>query len=317
MAVALVWIWIFNPRLGILNYTLKQIGIQGPPWIFSKTWVKPSLILMSMFSVGPNMIILLAGLQGVPKELYESAEIDGAGHWAKFRNVTLPMLSPVLFFVIIISVVSSFQNFTEIRVMTEGGPGESSNVLIWYLWENAFIFLQLGVAAGCRLDHVCHSHGIDGHPVPRGAALGSTTRPNRHDQTPRQKIPSVGSGRSKGGAQSASSLLSPCSCPWAWLLSCLSLLWYRPRLKPLNQVFAFPAAADTRDGAMGEFRRWLVWLRLCQFHHLHLEFSEDHRQQHHRQFGLMHAGCVCLRPLESARQEFLLRHRAGDHALAQ
>lgn len=147
VAVALVWIWIFNPRLGILNYTLKQIGIQGPPWIFSKTWVKPSLILMSLFSVGPIMIILLAGLQGVPRELYESAEIDGAGQWAKFRNVTLPMLSPVLFFVIIISVVSSFQNFTEIRVMTEGGPGESSNVLIWYLWENAFIFLQLGVAA--------------------------------------------------------------------------------------------------------------------------------------------------------------------------
>ncbi len=147
VAVALVWIWIFNPRLGILNYSLKQIGITGPPWIYSSQWVKPSLILMSMFAVGPNMIILLAGLQGVPKELYESAEIDGAGNWAKFRNVTLPMLSPVLFFVIIISVVSSFQNFTEIRVMTEGGPGESSNVLIWYLWENAFIFLQLGVAA--------------------------------------------------------------------------------------------------------------------------------------------------------------------------
>ncbi|MCY4145195.1 MAG: sugar ABC transporter permease [Chloroflexi bacterium] len=147
VAVALVWIWIFNPRLGILNYFLKQIGIQGPPWIYSSTWVKPSLILMSLFQVGPNMIILLAGLQGVPKELYESAEIDGAGNWAKFRNVTLPMLSPVLFFVIIISVVGSFQNFTEIRVMTQGGPGESSNVLIWYLWENSFVFLQLGVAA--------------------------------------------------------------------------------------------------------------------------------------------------------------------------
>ena len=147
VAVALVWIWIFNPRLGILNYTLKQIGITGPPWIFSSQWVKPSLIIMSMFSVGPNMIILLAGLQGIPKELYEAAEIDGAGLWAKFRNVTLPMLSPVLFFVIVISVVGSFQTFTEIRVMTEGGPGNSSNVMIWYLWENAFIFLQLGIAA--------------------------------------------------------------------------------------------------------------------------------------------------------------------------
>ncbi len=147
VAVALVWIWIFNPRLGILNYSLKQIGITGPPWIYSSTWVKPSLIIMSLFQVGPNMIILLAGLQGVPKELYESAEIDGAGNWAKFKNVTLPMLSPVLFFVIIISVVGSFQNFTEIRVMTEGGPGESSNVLIWYLWENAFVFLKLGISA--------------------------------------------------------------------------------------------------------------------------------------------------------------------------
>ncbi len=147
VAVALVWIWIFNPRLGILNYALKQIGIIGPPWIYSSQWVKPSLILMSLFSVGPNMIILLAGLQGIPKELYEAAEIDGAGRWGRFRSVTLPMLSPVLFFVIVISVVSSFQNFTEIRVMTEGGPGESSNVLIWYLWENAFIFLKLGVAA--------------------------------------------------------------------------------------------------------------------------------------------------------------------------
>ena len=147
VAVALVWIWIFNPQVGILNYGLRLIGIKGPAWIHSTQWVKPSLILMSMFAVGPNMIILLAGLQGIPKELYEAAEIDGAGSWAKFRNVTLPMLSPVLFFVIVISVVGSFQNFTEIRVMTEGGPGESSNVLIWYLWENAFVYFQMGVAA--------------------------------------------------------------------------------------------------------------------------------------------------------------------------
>ena len=147
VAVALVWIWIFNPQVGILNYGLKLIGIKGPTWIHSTQWVKPSLILMSMFAVGPNMIILLAGLQGIPKELYEAADIDGAGTWSKFRSVTLPMLSPVLFFVIVISVVGSFQNFTEIRVMTEGGPGESSNVLVWYLYENAFRYLQMGVAA--------------------------------------------------------------------------------------------------------------------------------------------------------------------------
>ena len=147
VAVALVWIWIFNPRLGILNYTLKQIGIQGPPWIFSKTWVKPSLIIMSLFSVGPIMIILAGGLAGRAQRTLRIGRNRRRRSLGEVQQRHLPMLSPVLFFVIIISVVSSFQNFTEIRVMTEGGPGESSNVLIWYLWENAFIFLQLGVAA--------------------------------------------------------------------------------------------------------------------------------------------------------------------------
>ncbi len=147
VAVALVWIWIFNPQVGILNHTLRILGIKGPTWIHSTVWVKPSLIIMSLFTVGPNMIILLAGLQGIPKELYEAAEIDGAGTWNKFRSVTVPMLSPVLFFVIIISIVGSFQNFTEIRVMTQGGPGESSNVLVWYLFENAFVYSEMGVAA--------------------------------------------------------------------------------------------------------------------------------------------------------------------------
>ena len=93
------------------------------------------------------MIILLAGLQGIPQSLYEAAEIDGAGWWAKIRNVTIPMLSPALFFVIIVSIVASFQVFTEIRVMTEGGPGESTNVLVWYLWENAFVYLKMGFAS--------------------------------------------------------------------------------------------------------------------------------------------------------------------------
>ena len=147
VAVALVWIWIFNPQVGIFNHALRLIGIKGPTWIHSTQWVKPSLIIMSLFAVGPNMIILLAGLQGIPKELYEAAEIDGAGALQKFAGVTLPMLSPVLFFVIVISVVGSFQNFTEIRVMTRGGPGESSNVLVWYLWENAFVYFQMGVAS--------------------------------------------------------------------------------------------------------------------------------------------------------------------------
>lgn len=147
VAVTLVWIWIFNPRIGWLNLGLDLIGIHGPNWLQSSEWAKPALVIMGLWGVGPNMIILLAGLQGIPEALYEAAEIDGAGTWAKIRNVTIPMLSPALFFVIVVSIVQSFQIFTEIRVMTEGGPGESTNVLVWYLWENGFVNLKMGFAS--------------------------------------------------------------------------------------------------------------------------------------------------------------------------
>lgn len=147
VAVALVWIWILNPVLGLLNLGLGLIGIDGPGWLQSQEWVMPALILMSLFRVGPSMIILLAGLQGIPQNLYEAAEIDGAGRWAKLRNITIPMLSPSLFFVIVVSTVGSFQIFTEIRIMTQGGPGTSSFVLVWYLWEQAFVYLRMGFAS--------------------------------------------------------------------------------------------------------------------------------------------------------------------------
>ena len=185
---------------------------------------------MSMFSVGPIMIILLAGLQGVPKELYESAEIDGAGHWAKFRNVTLPMLSPVLFFVIIISVVSSFQNFTEIRVMTEGGPGESSNVLIWYSVGERVHIPAIGRRRRRRLDHVCHPHGTDGYPVPCWAGAGFTTRLTPDDDEKAQGKCLPGAGRFRDAA------LLVILLTFALLIaarhrlsSCLSSSWSRPR----------------------------------------------------------------------------------------
>ena len=147
VAVALVWIWILNPSVGLLNFGLGLIGIDGPKWLQSSDWVLPALIIMSLFRVGPSMIILLAGLQGIPQSLYEAAEIDGAGRWAKLRNVTIPMLSPALFFVLVVSTVGSFQIFTEIRIMTEGGPGTSSFVLVWYLWQQAFVYLRMGFAS--------------------------------------------------------------------------------------------------------------------------------------------------------------------------
>ena len=129
VAIAIMWIWIFNPSVGLMNYALAFIGIidhpsDGPGWLTSQTWSMPALILMSLWQVGGSMIILLAGLQGVPQSLYEAAKIDGASKWDEFRHVTLPMLSPSLFFVVIISTVNSFQIFTNVRVMTEGGARE-------------------------------------------------------------------------------------------------------------------------------------------------------------------------------------------------
>jgi len=147
VAIALVWTWILNPVVGLLNFGLGLIGIDGPGWLQSPQWVLPALIIMSLFRIGPNMIILLAGLQDIPQSLYEAAEIDGAARWAKFRNITLPMLSPALFFVLVVSTVGSFQIFVEIRIMTEGGPGTSSFVLVWYLWQQAFVYLRMGYAS--------------------------------------------------------------------------------------------------------------------------------------------------------------------------
>ncbi|GAI12243.1 unnamed protein product, partial [marine sediment metagenome] len=116
-----LWIWIFNPDFGILNYFLwKILGIHGPAWIYSEQWVLPSLILMSLWAIGGGIIIYLASLQGIPTELYEAAEIDGAGSWRKLRNITLPMMTPVLFFQLIMGIIGSFQVFTQAYVMTEG-----------------------------------------------------------------------------------------------------------------------------------------------------------------------------------------------------
>jgi multiple sugar transport system permease protein len=107
----------------------------------------PALILVSLWSVGPNLIILLAGLQGIPESLYEAARIDGANWWNQIRHVTLPMLSPALFFVMVISVVQSFQIFTEVQTMTQGGPGNATTVYVYYLYQNAFTFSKMGYAS--------------------------------------------------------------------------------------------------------------------------------------------------------------------------
>jgi multiple sugar transport system permease protein len=144
VAVSILWLWIFNPEFGLVNYALGMVGIQGPGWLSSKEWAKPALILMSAWGFGESMVILLAGLQGVPVHLYEAAKIDGANRLQEFRHVTLPMLSPVIFFVLIVSVISSFQVFTNVYVMTKGGPADATLMYVLQMYFKAFSDLKMG-----------------------------------------------------------------------------------------------------------------------------------------------------------------------------
>ena len=149
VASAIIWVWMFNPDFGLINYGLSLLGIDGPTWLASKEWSKPALVIMSLWVVGGNMIIYLAGLQGVPRQLYEAAEIDGAGMFQKFWHVTLPMLTPVIFFNLIMSLVWSFQIFTQVYVMTQGsgGPADSTLVLVLLIYREAFQNYHLGKAS--------------------------------------------------------------------------------------------------------------------------------------------------------------------------
>ena len=147
VAVALLWQWVFNPQMGVINGMLWLLGIRGPGWIYSEQWVIPSFILMSLWGVGGSMIIYLAGLQSVPTELYEAAAIDGAGKVRQFFAITLPMISPVLFFNVIMGIIGSFQVFTSAFVMTQGGPNNASLFLVLYLYRHAFSYFDMGYAS--------------------------------------------------------------------------------------------------------------------------------------------------------------------------
>lgn len=148
VSVALVWKWFYNTEFGVLNWALSVVGIPPQGWITTSKWAMPAIALTVIWkSMGYNMVIFLAGLQDIPQHLYEAAAIDGAASWARFRYITLPLLTPQLFFVLVISVISSFQAFDMVYVMTGGGPGNATQVYNYYIWQNAFQFFKMGYAS--------------------------------------------------------------------------------------------------------------------------------------------------------------------------
>ncbi|MEZ4867403.1 MAG: sugar ABC transporter permease [Caldilineaceae bacterium] len=147
IASTMLWLWIFNPEFGLFNTILRYFGIDGPLWLGHSQWALPSLIIMSLWTVGGPMLIYLAGLQGIPTDLYEAADVDGAGRWAKFWAVTIPMMTPVIFFNLVMNMIAAFQVFVQAFVMTDGGPRYATLFYVLYLYQNAFKFFRMGYAS--------------------------------------------------------------------------------------------------------------------------------------------------------------------------
>jgi multiple sugar transport system permease protein len=147
VAGSVLWMWMYHNELGIVNNFLIMIGLQPENWLYTKETVLGALIVKSFWNVGVPMVIYLAALQGMPQALYEAAEIDGAGEVTKFTRITLPMLSPAIFFNVVIGIITAVQTFAEPYVMTKGGPENATLFLGLYLYQNAFSFLQMGYAS--------------------------------------------------------------------------------------------------------------------------------------------------------------------------
>ena len=147
VANSILWVWIFHPEWGLANAFLEWIGLEGLYWLQDPRLAKPALIVMSFWSIGGQMVILLAGLKGIPIELYEAAAIDGANWWSRFWRVTLPLLTPALFFNLIIAIIGAFQVFTQAYIMTEGGPNYSTLFYLLYLFRAAFENFRMGYAS--------------------------------------------------------------------------------------------------------------------------------------------------------------------------
>jgi multiple sugar transport system permease protein len=148
VAVSLVWKWMYQPDVGLINVALGWFGTRGLNWLGDPRWAMPALILMSLWKgFGYNMVLFLAGLQGIPSTIYEAAVIDGAGAWQRFWRITLPLLSPTMFLAIVLTIISSFQVFDQAYVMTGGGPVNATNTVVLYIFQSGFQFFRMGYAS--------------------------------------------------------------------------------------------------------------------------------------------------------------------------
>jgi multiple sugar transport system permease protein len=148
VAVATLWMFMYDPTDGIINQALGLFGIEGPRWLMSTEWAMPALIFMKVWkAVGYYTVLFLAGLQAIPPELYDAAKVDGAGLWPRLRHITLPLLSPTTLFVLVVAIIGSFQDFDQVFVLTRGGPVNSTNVLVYYLYEQAFTLYKVGIGS--------------------------------------------------------------------------------------------------------------------------------------------------------------------------
>ena len=151
-AIGIVWSYIFDPRYGLMAQVLSWVSVSSPDWLNRPEWSMPAIIIVYVWkNMGFAAVIFLAGLQAIPRDLYDAARVDGANVWWRFRSVTIPMLSPITFFLLITSILNTFQAFDIIRVMTQGGPVDSTNTLIYYVYEQGFIALNAGRSAAASL----------------------------------------------------------------------------------------------------------------------------------------------------------------------
>ncbi|HEV8440692.1 MAG TPA: sugar ABC transporter permease [Methylomirabilota bacterium] len=156
VAAAMLWVWLFNPGIGLVNYYLGFLGVPKVEWLYDRHWALPAIIIMSIWkNFGYFMLIYLAALQGLPAELYEAASLEGAGAWARFATITFPLLGPTSLFVFVVAIISSFQVFDQVFVMTQGGPADQTNVLIFFIYQHAFRFWDLGMGATLTTVFVC------------------------------------------------------------------------------------------------------------------------------------------------------------------